>query len=501
MKIKLDGHNYRYAVEQIMLALFPEEKPEYSHEPVSGSDEFIVESRLRTCNMYAQVTTLIRRNREVSRGYARVKRDKLTGRLATDRLLQRIVKQSFFRAAADIIGTPPAWGSLTGIRPAKLAAAALETGVSRDATVKTLTREFYVSQERAQLCADAAQTSLMLKQTLEPRDIALYIGIPFCPSRCAYCSFVSNSVEKSFKLIEPFVKTLVGEIAAASEALRELGSRVISVYIGGGTPTALPDDALEAIMLELKTSIDLTRVREYTVEAGRPETITSRNLGIISRAGADRVCVNPQSMSAGVLAAIGRKHRPEDVFDAVRLVRQSKMALNMDLIAGLPGDTPEGFRQSLNTVLGFKPENLTVHTLSLKKGSRIMLEGTPVPDGGAVADMLGYASCILRDSGYRPYYVYRQKFTSGGFENTGWCLPGYEGVYNVCMMEELCTVVAFGAGGVTKLVSGQNHANGDSTVRIERVFNAKYPREYILSGDKIKGKMDKIREFMARDGV
>jgi len=490
MKIELIGHDYKYAVEQIMLALFPGEKPEYSFDYVNGSDELFVSSHLHICDVYAQASTLIRCGDKISRGVARVKREKLIGKIITDRLYQRIIKQSFYRAAPEFMDAPPVWGSLTGIRPAHIASTALEAGISEPAVIKKLMREYYVSPERAKLCVEAAQVSLKLKRELKLRDIALYIGIPFCPTRCAYCSFVSNSVEKSFSLIEPFVRTLLHEIEVISEAVRNLGLRVITVYIGGGTPTALPAESLESVMTALKKSFDLSSIREYTVEAGRPDTVTTQKLDIINRLGAKRVCVNPQSMSDNVLSAIGRRHTPGDTLEAVRLVRQTGAALNMDVIAGLPGDTPEGFRHTIDTLLDLKPENITVHTLSLKKGSRIMLEGTAIPSGADVSGMLEYASRRLHERGYEPYYLYRQKFTSGGFENTGWSLPGYEGIYNICMMEELCTVLALGGGGVTKLITPDG--------RIERVFNAKYPREYIMQTDKIAHKVEKINNHMYR---
>jgi len=383
---------------------------------------------------------------------------------------------------------PPVWGTLTGIRPAKVAAKLLSSGKSAQSATEALSHEYRVSPDRAAMCVQTALKALALKGTLTPCDVALYVGIPFCPTRCAYCSFVSNNVERSFDLVEPFTDTLLKEIASIAKVASELGLRVIAIYFGGGTPTALPAQSLEAIMHTLGQSFDLSHLREYTVEAGRPDTITEQKLEIMSKSGATRVCINPQSMSAQVLSAIGRKHNPQDVCDAVRLVRQTGALLNMDIIAGLPCDTPDGFKQTLDTVLDLKPENITVHTLSLKKGSRIMLDGTEIPSGADVGTMLDYASRRLKSGGYEPYYLYRQKYISGGFENTGWSLPGCEGTYNICMMGELCTVLAAGGGGVTKLVSGDGS-------RIERVFNAKYPREYITRPEKIVKKIEEIRKF------
>ena len=495
MKLTLVGHGYKYAVEQIMLALFPGEKPVYAPAPAldAGDDGLSATSRLRMGAVYAQAVTVMRCGDKVSRAIARVRLDSLTGKLVTSRLIQRIIKQSFYHAALEFVDAPPVWGSLTGIRPAHIASAALEAGSSGPSAARKLVSEYYVSPERAELCVQAARASIALKRELAPLDVALYVGIPFCPTRCAYCSFVSNSVEKSFGLVDPFVQTLLHEIGAVSETARALGLRVVAAYIGGGTPTALPDEALESVMTALNASFDLSGIREYTVEAGRPDTITARKLGIIRSLGADRICVNPQSMSGDVLSAIGRRHTPEDVLDAARLVRQAGAALNMDIIAGLPGDSPDGFRLTVDALLALRPENITVHTLSLKKGSRIMLESTALPSGADVSGMLGYASRRLREGGYEPYYLYRQKYTSGGFENIGWSLPGHEGAYNICMMEELCTVLALGGGGVTKLVSPGG--------RIERVFNAKYPREYIMQSGKLGEKLEKIRNHVTQSHV
>ena len=385
-----------------------------------------------------------------------------------------------------LLQKPPVWGTLAGIRPAKVAEKLLVSGKGENAVIETLKEKYHVTSDRAALCTETAQAAIRLRASLTPRDVALYIGIPFCPTRCAYCSFVSNSVEKSFNLIEPFVDTLLQEIEKVAELASEAGFRIIAAYIGGGTPTSLPQSALEAIMAALSKSFDLSGLREYTVEAGRPDTVTASKLEIITKMGATRVCINPQSMSDEVLAAIGRAHTSKDVYHAAELVSQTGAALNMDIIAGLPYDTPAGFRKTLDAVLGFKPENITVHTLSLKKGSKIMLESTEIPSGADVGQMLDYSSHTLRECGYAPYYIYRQKYISGGFENTGWSLPGYEGIYNSCMMDELCTVLALGGGGVTKLVT----ADG----KIERIFNAKYPREYIMLTEKMKDKLRGVRK-------
>lgn len=346
-----------------------------------------------------------------------------------------------------------------------------------------------MSPERGALCLDTAKAGLAVKKTLAPRDIALYVGIPFCPTRCHYCSFVSHSVEKSMKLIAPFLDALMIEIDCLSRLARGLELNILSVYIGGGTPTTLSAGELTLLMKKLASSFNLSRLREYTVEAGRPDTITKEKLDVIRAHGATRVSINPQTMSDAVLRAIGRRHTAEDVLAAVDLARRAGFpVINMDLIAGLPDDTVEGFASTLEKVLALRPENITVHTLSRKKGTRVMLDGPALPSGDEVAVMLDAAEKSLRGEGYVPYYLYRQKFMSGGFENVGWSRPGAENLYNILIMEELSTILSLGGGGVTKLV-------GPRSGKIERIFNPKYPYEYIDCLDSILSKKSRIKEF------
>ncbi|MFQ7452724.1 MAG: coproporphyrinogen dehydrogenase HemZ [Flavonifractor plautii] len=329
---------------------------------------------------------------------------------------------------------------------------------------------------------------------LAPGEVSLYVGIPFCPTRCAYCSFVSADVGRALKLIDPFLDALCRELAATGAMLADAGLRVRTVYFGGGTPTTLSAPQLDRLMGELADHIDLSGCTEYTVEAGRPDTITAEKLAVLARRGCSRVSVNPQTMQDAVLERMGRAHRADDILRAYALARESGIGcINMDLIAGLPGDSAAGFRASLEQVLALGPENVTVHTLALKKGSRLMEEGGGLPSGAAVADMLDFAWAALRAAGQRPYYLYRQKYMSGSFENVGWCRPGAESLYNICMMEELHTIVSLGGGGVTKLVDR-------ATGYIERLANAKYPQEYIQKIDAICADKARVAQFYAAHG-
>ncbi len=492
MKIYMIGHTYKYALEQIMLMLFPDERPEYPETPAGTAPA--CRSSLRCGSVWCtSVCTLLLEGGSFQ-ARARVRSEDLTDELTRTRLLTKIVKLAFYRAALRSGMEKPEWGALSGIRPTKLLTRRLEAGMTPDAALRDFCREYEVSPARAALCLDTARASLRVQDALTPQDVCLYVGIPFCPTRCAYCSFVSNSVEKSMKLVEPFLQALLREIDATAETVARLGLRVISIYMGGGTPTTLSPEQLDRLCGRLAERFDLTSLREYTVEAGRPDTITAEKLRVLRAHGVGRISVNPQTMCDSVLEVIGRRHTAADILRALELVRAAGgFAVNMDLIAGLPSDRPERFSATLDQVLALRPENITVHTLALKKGSRITLAVTDggdaaLPSPEAVSRMLDEAMLRLRGAGYAPYYLYRQKFMSGGFENVGWTKPGCENLYNVCIMEELCSILAMGGGASTKLV---DFARG----HIERVFAPKYPQEYIASIEKTIADKSKVEVF------
>ena len=468
MKLQLIGHDERYVVEQSLMALFPGELPEYA--PIAPEDTD---------------WAVIALEQTAERGHVRVE---LTWRGKTartcvaftpegtdfDREGQRryAIGRCFFLAAREVLGSAPPWGMLTGVRPDKPVTWALAAGKTALQALQMMEEEYFVSPDRAALAVETGGVALRAARDLGKQDIAVYVGIPFCHTRCAYCSFVSQSVERSFALVPPYVDALVEEIRSGGKMVRETGLRVRSFYMGGGTPTTLSAEQMDRVLTAFEEAFDRGHCDEITVEAGRPDTITAEKLAVLKAHGVTRVSVNPQTMEDHVLRAIGRRHTAADIEAAMELVAGYGFPhVNMDLIAGLPADTPEGFRRSLDRCLAFGTDNVTVHTLALKKGSRILLEGLPIPGPEDVAAMLDYAAPALRKAGYSPYYLYRQKYMSGSFENTGWCRPGAECWYNVQIMSELCSILSFGAGGSTKMVEpGTNH--------IERVFNLKYPKEY-----------------------
>ena len=485
MKLTFRGHDDRYAVEQSLLAFFPEERPVYEGEDGPRHAEVT----LHQGAVYATGVTALTYDGKTARASARVSLAGAADEYERERLRQRALKLSFFRAARDITGATPSWGALTGIRPAKLVRTMLEEGYTPARADRELRDVYCVSPARRRLALESAQAGLRAKRDLKPNDISLYIGIPFCPTRCAYCSFVSASVEKSFALIPPYLEALTAEVEAAGRMVRETGLRVKSFYMGGGTPTTLSTGQMDALLTAVNKAFDLSGCVEYCIEAGRPDTIDREKLQVLLDHGADRISVNPQSLEPQVLRAIGRQHSPEDIERAMTLATSMGFPhVNMDLIAGLPADTPEGFRRTLDKCLTFGADNITVHTLSLKKGSRILLEGLPIPTAEAVAEMLDYADPALRARGFAPYYLYRQKYMSGSFENVGWCISGAEGLYNIYIMEELHSILSLGAGGSTKMVDAQRN-------RIERVFHPKFPLEYIQRPEKLAENLESFRRF------
>ena len=367
MKMIFRGHDDRYAVEQSLLAFFPQERPVYDPDACEKNQ---AEVSLFTGKTYTTATSKILYDGKIARGISRAVIDPALDEYAAERLRQKALKLSFFKAARTITGITPSWGALTGIRPGKLAARFLEEGKSEKQTDRILKDTYYVSPERRRLAIETAKAGLKARQDLRLEDISLYVGIPFCPTRCAYCSFVSASVEKSFKLIEPYLTVLEQEITDAAQMVKETGLRIKSFYMGGGTPTTLTAAQMDRLLSHLNRSFDLSGCVEYSIEAGRPDTIDREKLQVLLDHGADRISVNPQSLDDRVLQAIGRRHTARDVVTTMELVESMHFPhVNMDLIAGLPEDTPDGFKRTLDACIAMGADNITVHTLALKKAA------------------------------------------------------------------------------------------------------------------------------------
>ncbi len=394
-----------------------------------------------------------------------------------------------YHLLVKLLGFTHGWGLITGVRPIKLLRR-LTAEMGADAAVAYFRDKLLVGEEKRVLCLTTLQNEDKILSLSRTESFSLYISIPFCPTRCDYCSFVSQTVVQARKLIPDYVEQLCKEIAHTGALAKRLGLRLETVYFGGGTPTTLSAEQLTTLFRAVESSFDLSTLREYTVEAGRPDTVTPEKMAAIYAAGVSRVSINPQTLQPEVLAGIGRKHTVEQFYEAFEMARRAGLNnINTDLIAGLPGDTYVGFQDTLEKILALSPESVTVHTLSMKRASNIMLQHRP--DFGVEDDavqMVRLSAQKLPAAGYVPYYLYRQSRTVGNQENVGWSKPGYEGLYNVYIMDETHTILGCGAGAVSKLKQ-------PGTDYLERIFNYKFPYEYNAGLDEMLRRKDTVSDF------
>lgn len=382
-----------------------------------------------------------------------------------------------YRSLCEVTDVKPKWGILTGVRPVKLVNKLIKSGLSDEMINKKLKEEYLISDEKISIGLSTAKNQEEIMSRVTNRSFSLYVSIPFCPTRCAYCSFVSQTVSSFKKLMPEYVKKLCEEIKYTASLIKGKGFTLDTVYFGGGTPTSIEACDLKMIMLTIAESFDLSDIREYTVEAGRPDTITYEKLAAIKEMGASRVSINPQTMHDSVLKAIGRNHTVSEFLESYELA--SKIGFdckNIDLIAGLPTDTLEGFKETVESVIALQAENVTIHALSIKRAADLMQQKRDEINSKTAEAMIDYATTRLSEEGYLPYYLYRQKNQVGNQENIGWTKKGKASVYNITIMEEVQTIIAVGAGGSTKIVDLENH-------RLERFFNPKYPLEYLKHFD------------------
>ena len=475
IEVILQGHDERYPVEQLAMSLFG----------VTGNVQVV--SRLSVGKQYVTASTKVTAQGKTTRASKRLAVEK-----ETVRLRRQLLQQSLYLAALPHLETVPAWGALAGVRPTKISTKALVAGKSERDVHKILKDVYFVTQPRRELAVDCSKSTVAAIGQMQETDISLYVGIPFCPTRCAYCSFVSRSVGKRTELLEPYLQALEQEICLTGRLLKESGRTVRTLYIGGGTPTTLSDSQMVRLLEVIHREIDLSRCIEFTVEGGRPDTLNAEKLQSVFRCGADRMSINPQSMVDSVLRASGRPHKAEDVLRSYhQAVDAGFENINMDLIAGLPGDTCEGFCHSLDVVADLRPSNITVHTLALKKGADLFEQKVELPSAEAVTKMVDYANKTLRQLGYKPYYLYRQKYMSGSFENVGWSRDHRDCLYNIYMMEELHTIISVGGGGMSKV----NLPGG----KLERFHNPKFPEQYIEQLDSVLQQKEEMFRLLGKE--
>ena len=455
MKLTLLGHDDRYAVEQLQMALFP--------EGLEGQ----ATSSLHRGKIWLTASTKITLDGKTVTASRRIKAAN-----ETVRLRRQALQQSYYLAACQLLPTVPAWGALAGVRPTKITTRHLLEGGTPKSADKLMKDVYYVTQARRKLAVDCSISTVKAAELLDKDDLSLYVGIPFCPTRCTYCSFVSRTIGKKTELLNPYLEALMQEIAVTGKLLAKSGRKIRTIYMGGGTPPTLRAPPMAALLDAIRDSFDFSRCIEFTVEGGRPDTLDYEKLKTIRDHGADRMSINPQTMEDHVLKACGRPHTAADVVRAYRqAVDAGFAAINMDLIAGLPQDDFDGFRRSLDTVAALNPANITVHTLALKKGADLFEKREGLSTAQQVTAMVDYANAALRTLGYKPYYLYRQKYMSGSFENVGWSRDNLDCLYNIYMMEVVHTILSVGGGGMNKV----NLPDG----RLQRFHNPKFPEQYI----------------------
>lgn len=476
MILKVEGNVNRYYVQTLCMVFFPgatfgeNEIPGYGVPEVTvnvykeedGSDTAFVSMKLndRTCE--ATETVGVEEDITISE-HSHV-----------------AVGRAVFAAGKELLGHIPPWGILTGVRPAKIAGNLLSEGRGVLKTKKILRDEYFLSHQKAALAVSVATTEAKLLKKIDRNTCSLYVSIPFCPSRCSYCSFVSYTTPRLLSLIDDYLDALLAEIDETVEVINAVGLKVNTVYIGGGTPTTLNPEQLRKLLTKINEKLDVSALIEFTLEAGRPDTITKEKLDVAKELGVTRISVNPQTLNDDILREIGRNHTREDFFRAYNIAKESEIRdINVDLIAGLPGDDFKSFSETLDGIIQLEPTNITVHTFCVKKASDVLRNNSDIYSltGGDAAKSVAYSQLNTKFAGYKPYYMYRQKNTVGNLENVGFSIEGHEGVYNVLMMEEVQTIFAVGAGAVSKLV--RFNGNGTRDTLIKRISNHKYPYEYL----------------------
>lgn len=471
MIIKNINHPFSYHTEKIAVMFFPLEKLKKD-----GEDNVIIQTIQKDNKFTVKIKAYSR--------YIEKSKD-----IEPNSDLANELSLLLYDALCEITGFSPAWGILYGVRPARLMHATVEKIGLLKAKEKFLHDR--VQEKKVNLAISVMESENKIISLSCHNSFSLYVSIPFCPSRCSYCSFVSHSIENAKPLIEPYVELLCKELVQIGSIAKYLSLRLESVYFGGGTPTTLTPKQLDTVLSTIENNFDLSTVREYTVEAGRPDTVTKQKLDTLFSHNVDRISINPQTFSDSVLENIGRRHTSSQTVQAYNLARQVGFEnINMDFIAGLNSDTLEGFKKSIDTAINLNPESITIHNLALKSGAYLTTEKEFFDLGARnlAADMVDYSYERLLDNDYHPYYMYRQSKSLGNLENVGYAKQGKECLYNVFMMDETHTVLSAGAGAVTKLVDFE-------TKHIERIYNYKYPYEYLNNFEEMKNRKQGIIDF------
>ncbi|MBQ9530798.1 MAG: coproporphyrinogen dehydrogenase HemZ [Eubacterium sp.] len=470
MILKNINHEFSYQTEKIALTFFPLAKLE------DEEDDIIVETRLENNTAFA----------DIKLGDKRLSKNRIKKQ---NEDTQHCISVLLYEALSELTSFRPPWGILYGVRPARLMHARSEKFGEEKA--KELFKADLADEKKIALALEVMKKENEIISLSKNNSFSLYISIPFCPSRCSYCSFVSHSIENAKDLIEPYVHLLCKELEEIGRIANNLSLNLETIYFGGGTPTTLSATQLDTVLSALENNFDLSTLRELTVEAGRPDTITEEKLSTLLKHNVDRISINAQSFNDDVLKAVGRKHSVKQTLDAFELAKKLGFKnINTDLIAGLSGDNLSSFKNSVETAINLECASITVHNLSLKSGAFLVTENEyfDISRKNETKDMIDFSYEMLTKNGYNPYYMYRQSRSLGNLENTGYAKQGFECLYNIFMMDETHSVFAAGAGAVTKLKRlSDNH--------IERIYNYKYPYEYINNFENVLNRKEGISLF------
>ncbi len=481
MKILFSGNDFKYETEATIKLFIPARFT--FHYDITDSDGDITMTRIKKGKHCTYLYAYCRLDGKSVRKSASFPNSQ-----ADDKLCEHELCRLVYFCLQKLTGITPPWGLMTGIRPVKMMADLLSDNNNKEKAYSHLKNKFMVSDSRLDLSYITAVNQMPLINKYDKKIISLYISIPFCPTRCSYCSFVSHSMDSAYKLIPDYVDYLCREIEIIGKVVRDLNFKIDTVYIGGGTPTSITADQLKKITDALAENIDMSSVREYNVEAGRADTITREKLQVIKRAGADRISVNPQTLNDSVLKVIGRNHTAQDTINAFLMAREEGFDnINMDLIAGLPTDTPDSFSDTLERVINLNPDSITVHTLTIKRSAQLYENQEKYLDTPATA-MLNESIKKLPQNGFQPYYLYRQKNTVENLENIGFAKKGKESLYNIFIMDETQTILGAGCAASTKIVQPDG--------KISRIMNYKFPYEYINRFDELMKKKEQIYELL-----
>ena len=476
MILNIEGDINRYYVQTLCMVYFPGSTFGEKEREGDGTPEVLVRVTEDTENETVSAYVSIKLNDKLCDATETVS---LNTEVTVATPAALAVGRALFAAGKDLLGYIPPWGILTGVRPAKIARSLIKNGNGINKSKRILRDEYFLNPQKAALAVNVAANETKLLKKVDKDTCSLYISIPFCPSRCAYCSFVSYTTPRLLSLVDEYVDKLLLELDSTFDVIRATGLKLNTIYIGGGTPTTLNVHQLEKIFKKLHELVDFSLISEFTLEAGRPDTITEEKLSLAKKYGVTRVSVNPQTLNNDILHDIGRKHTTEQFYNAYAIAKQSGIRdINVDLIAGLPGDDFKNFSETIDKIIELEPTNITVHTFCVKKASDALRNNSGIysANGGDAGKCVSYSQLRTKFAGYKPYYMYRQKNTVGNLENVGYSIEGHEGLYNIFMMEEVQTIFAVGAGAVTKLV---DHNATDSKNPILRISNPKYPYEYL----------------------